>query len=149
MSEVDPALIASLRSRYDHCFACGLGNPEGMHIDGFELGDDGSVRARYVPRPEHRGFSGQLHGGIVAAALDEIMAWTAILAEGTMAVTAKLEIGYRKPAPPDGELTLVGTLDERTGSRMRLRGEVRHGDTLVANGTGLFVATEPVGDLAR
>ena len=79
-----PDRIATIRADYDHCFGCGAANPIGLQLDGFSL-DARRVTASFVPRADYHGFSDLLHGGIVAAALDEIMAWTAILVAGTPA----------------------------------------------------------------
>ena len=78
--------IAEFRSLYSDCFACGLSNPIGLHLDGFRRHSETEIQARFDPRPEHRGTVGSLHGGVIAAALDEICAWTAVLLADTMAV---------------------------------------------------------------
>ena len=57
-------------------------------LDGFEVVDD-TVVAEFTPRPDYQGFGGVLHGGVLATALDEILAWSAILIAGSPAVTAK------------------------------------------------------------
>ena len=58
---------------------------------------------------------------IVAAALDEIMAWTAILTENVMVMTGTLELRYRKPAAVAASFTLQGELLERRGRRLNRR----------------------------
>jgi hypothetical protein len=89
--------IEKVKARYEGCFGCGRANAIGLQLDGFQ--SDGTVvTASFVPREEYRGFDGILHGGIVAAALDEVLGWTAILLHGSMAVTAKLELRYRPKA---------------------------------------------------
>ena len=143
MSEVLPADLARLRSEYAHCFGCGPDNPMGLRLDGFER-DGNTVRAGFVPRPEYRGFSDILHGGIVATALDEILAWTAILVADTMVVTGKLELRYRQPAPADATYLLEGTLLESRGKRFVLHGDCRVGDTVIAEADGLFLAAGAV-----
>jgi hypothetical protein len=55
------------------CFVCGEANPAGLR-QRFET-DGRVVRARFTPRPEHAGFTGVVHGGILATLLDEIMVW--------------------------------------------------------------------------
>ncbi|MDJ0924966.1 MAG: PaaI family thioesterase, partial [Acidimicrobiia bacterium] len=75
-----PDRIAAVRSEYDHCFGCGQSNPIGLGLTDFHS-SEGVVSARFTPRSDYHGFSDLLHGGIVATALDEIMAWSAILVE--------------------------------------------------------------------
>lgn len=133
--------IALIRERYNLCFGCGLANPIGLHLDGFRR-EGSTVTAQFVSRDAYRGFADAMHGGVVAAALDEIMAWTAILVADTMAVTARMELRFRKPAPPDGRYELVGTLVERRGKRLVMEASCRYDGVAVAEASALFLATE-------
>ena len=142
-TSVDRAWIESVRAEYGHCFGCGRDNPMGLRVDGFARDGD-SVRASFTPRPEYLGFHGILHGGVLATALDEILGWTTILVGGHMAVTATLELKYRKPAPPDVRYDLVGSLDEVRGRRLMVSATCSYDSTVVAEASGLFLATEPV-----
>lgn len=138
------ARAAAVRASYNDCFGCGLDNPAGLHLDRFAIAADG-LTAEFNPRPEHRGFDGILHGGIVAALLDETMAWTAMMLENTFVVTANLELKYRKPAPAVGRYRLLGRVDERRGRRLKLAATAATEGVTIAEASGLFLATEPVG----
>ena len=135
--------VERVKRRYEGCFGCGRANAIGLQLDGFEESGT-AIRASFTPREEYRGFDGILHGGIVAAALDEVMGWTAILSEGVMALTAKLELRYRNPAPSDGTYLLEGRVAERRGRRLVLEAKCSVGDTTIADATGIFLATSPV-----
>lgn len=143
MTAIDPERLAAVRAGYAHCFGCGLDNPIGLHVDRFERSED-TITAVFVPRLHYRGFRDILHGGIVATALDEILAWTSILVAGTMAVTAKMELRFRNPAPADASYRLVGRLVEQRGRRLVLEASCRVGDTVIAEANALFLATEAV-----
>ncbi len=127
-----------LRAEYPHCFACGRGNPMGLRLDGFRV-EDGDVVVSFRPRPEYAGFHGILHGGIVATALDEIMAWAAIATEGVFSLTGTMELRFRAPAEMDADFELRGRVDERRGRRLMLSGEMLDGGRLVAQGSGLYL----------
>ena len=133
-----PARIETIRAEYDRCFGCGPANPIGLQLGGFRL-DSSRVFAEFTPRSDYRGFSDLLHGGIVAAALDEIMAWTAILTEEVMVMTGTLQLRYRKPARAGTTFTMEGRLVERRGRRLQLSGRMLDGDTILAEGSGLFL----------
>ncbi len=135
--------VERVKQQYEGCFGCGRANAIGLHLDGFEASGT-AIRATFTPRDEYRGFDGILHGGIVASALDEVLGWTAILVEGVMAVTAKLELRYRNPAPAIGTYTLEGRVSERRGKRLILEGTCAVGNTTIAEATGIFLATSPV-----
>jgi acyl-coenzyme A thioesterase PaaI-like protein len=51
-------------------FACGIENPIGLHL-AFYTEDDGRCIGRFRPKPEHQGYPGQLHGGLISSLLDE------------------------------------------------------------------------------
>ncbi len=133
-----PERIASLRARYDRCFGCGPGNPIGLHLEDFMVDRD-EVTATFVPRPEYEGFASTLHGGVVAAALDEASAWSAMLTEGVLVFTARLEIRYLTPAHTDARYTLHGVVRERRGRRLLVDARMEGADRTVATSSGLFV----------
>ncbi len=144
IGSVDHSRIEAIRAAYDDCFGCGRANPIGLALDDF-IRDESTVRVDFNPRPEYSGFSDVLHGGIVAAALDEIMAWTAMLLEGVMVVTGTLDLRYRKPAPVAETMTLEGELLSRRGRRLHIAGRLFHGDTRVAEAEGMFLAVDEIG----
>ena len=143
MTPIDADWLASVRADYNQCFGCGLDNPIGLQVDGFAREDD-TITASFESRDLYAGFHGVLHGGVLATALDEILAWTAILVAGTMAVTAKMDFKFRNPAPPDATYQLEGRLIEQRGKRLVLEGSCSTGGKVVAEAHALFLATEPV-----
>lgn len=130
--------IQALRQEYDHCFACGRANPIGLGLDGFEFGN-GEVNVEFKARPEFAGFAEVLHGGIVATVLDEILAWAGILAEGVLSVTGTLDIRFRRPAPPTATYQLTGRVVSRSGSRLKMAGEMTLDGKTVAEATGIYL----------
>lgn len=140
-------LIAEVRRRYSHCFGCGPDNPLGLKMEGFAVHGD-EVAAAFDPHPEHNGFRDVLHGGIVAAALDEICAWAAMAFADTYVVTGKFEVRYARPAPAHGRYDLRARIDERRKSRLRISGSLAHDAAVVATAAGLYLPTAPVGTTA-
>ena len=136
-------LIDRVRRHYDDgCFACGRDNPIGLHLDQFSL-TDGTVEAWFTPRPDYRGFVGSLH----ATALDEILAWATILNLGFMSVTATLDLRYRSPLTTGRPYCARGRVDDASGRRLRVSGELLAGDRTAVSARGLYVATAQVGDV--
>jgi acyl-coenzyme A thioesterase PaaI-like protein len=83
---------------YQRCFVCGQRNPYGLHLT-FRREDD-SVVADFLPREEHQGFPGVIHGGIVAAVLDEALNRTSLLSsQPAWTMTGRLEVRYRRYVP--------------------------------------------------
>ena len=95
-----------------HCFACGIANPFGLHLRFYETGP-GEVTSDYIVPDHFQGYPGVVHGGIVAAMLDEVTGRA--LMEGDpprFMFTARLEIKYRKNVPVGQPLRLVGQADK-------------------------------------
>ena len=99
-ARVDPFSIV----RSDHkCFGCGDDNATGLHLWFTAEGD--SVRASFIPNPDHQGFGGIVHGGIISTVLDEAMAWATALA-GFWAMAGDMRVRFRRPLTI-GEPTIV------------------------------------------
>ena len=104
--------VAALRAHTDNgCFACGLDNPIGLHLDGFAR-DGSDITAAFTARPEYQGTVGSLHGGIAATALDEILVWAGILLEDVLTVTGTMELRYRRPLASAGVHRVRGRVDD-------------------------------------
>jgi uncharacterized protein (TIGR00369 family) len=124
------------------CFVCGLGNPIGLQAAFYE-DDAGRVTAKFTPRPEHQGFPGVMHGGIVTALLDETLGRVAIAA-GRWMVTGRLNIRFRRPIPVEGTLMVIGEPVKWNGRILEARGEIRLADGRVAaEATGMFLEIPP------
>jgi len=86
------------------CFICGEENPAGLQTRFYV--EDGIVKMPLSVQAHHCGFPNVVHGGIVAAALDETMGWAASRAIKRMCVTGELTVRYLAPVPADRELTV-------------------------------------------
>ena len=68
------------------------------------------VRARFIPRPEHGGFHGVTHGGLLTTLLDEIMVWAIAVQVRQFAFAAELNIRFVRPAKAEIPLTAMAEL---------------------------------------
>lgn len=119
------------------CWGCGDRNPEGLHID-FDV-EGLVVSGRFTARKVHQGFPGVAHGGIAASVMDEAMGW-AMYAAGAWAMTARMEIRYRRPLPLDEEVSVTAQVTRDRGRRLEAeaRIETPSGERL-AEARGLFL----------
>jgi uncharacterized protein (TIGR00369 family) len=96
--------------------------------------------------PEHfNGYPGIVHGGIVAAILDEV-AGRAVLVNGSaddLMVTLKIEVRYRQPTPTLTPLTVIGRVIQPGQSRARVYGEIRLPDGAVTAEAELVLVRPP------
>jgi acyl-coenzyme A thioesterase PaaI-like protein len=87
----------------------------------------------------YEGPPGCVHGGFIAAAFDEVLGLTQSLS-GQAGMTGTLTIKYRKPTPLHTELRFEGRLDSINGRKVQASAKLYAGDTVTAEGTGLFIA---------
>lgn len=92
------------------CFLCGRQNDIGLKISWYSDIEAGRVRAKVVIPEQFNGYPGFVHGGIVAALLDETSGRATMLDgdNDNLMVTTRLEVKYLLPTPTDQELFLVG-----------------------------------------
>lgn len=106
------------------CFVCGVENPNGLHMN-FFLSGPGEVVAEYTVPGHFQGYPGMVHGGIIAAMLDEVAGRTHMHGEPQrFMVTAQLNIRYRKPVPIGQPLRLLGHAGEAHGRVAKATGEI-------------------------
>jgi acyl-coenzyme A thioesterase PaaI-like protein len=147
LSPETAAIIERVQAAYGHgCFACGRNNHIGLHLELIGL-DGGEVTARFHPRDDHRGAPAILHGGIASTAIDEVMVWAGILAEGVMTVTGTLDLRFRRPLPVDAPILARGRVERRSGRRLEMSGELVDGDRVAAEGRGVYLVSSAVVDL--
>lgn len=142
------------------CFVCGLENPLGLKLDLFAV--PGAVETRFRFRPECCGFRETVHGGMIAAVLDEVMVWAAGVVTKQLCYCGEMTIRYQRPTRPGVPVTVRGSLVENRRGRLFLtRAELRdEAGELLAEATGKFLPipgdakgvmladfVEPVGDL--
>lgn len=110
----DLAVNERWRNAAHWCFACGKENPIGLHLK-FEP-VEGGARAVFIPRPEHQGWDGVVHGGLIFTLLDEALAYAALFAHGP-AMTAEFRVRMRQPGKIGHEIIAFGWV---TSARRRL-----------------------------
>ncbi len=127
------------------CFVCGRDNDVGLKMIWENHPEEGEIRSTVTVSERFNGYPGVVHGGILAAMLDET-AGRAILLDGDpdeLMVTAKLEVFYRRPTPTDTPLLLVGRLVGRTETRAEAKAEVRLPNGMVSARGRVLLARPP------
>ena len=92
------------------CFICGLENPIGLHLHLYETGP-GVVESTYLAPDHFQGYPGVLHGGIVAAIIDEVSGRAHMGSDPLnprFMFTAKLEVKFRQNVPIGKTLKIIG-----------------------------------------
>ena len=102
-----------------HCFVCGPENPIGLHLI-FRL-ENNICRAEFTPQPQHCGYTGITHGGIIFSALDDVMANWLVL-QDKRAYTAKVDLRYKDSLPTGTPVRLEGHCLKARGRLFMMRG---------------------------
>ena len=88
------------------------------------------------------GPPGCLHGGFIAAGFDEILGLSQGLS-GQVGMTGRLTISYRSPTPLFREITYRANFVRKEGRKVFVEATLKAGDTLCAEGEGLFISMKP------
>ncbi len=105
------------------CFACGSGNPCGLHMEFFTDGE--RLYSTVTPPPHTSGWENLLHGGIISTMLDEIMVWTAIHLLQKVILTKSMQVEFLRPIRVDNQLNVQGWVDGQENERQaRIRGVI-------------------------
>ena len=100
--------MTSLQPNSKNCFVCGLSNPFGLKLRFYET-SPGEVCAECVLGEPYQGYPGVVHGGVVAAMLDEAAGRAHMGSDSPRFMyTARLDIRCRKNVPVGQPLRLVG-----------------------------------------
>ena len=82
-------------NRHRNCFACGSNNGLGLGLKFYKHKDD-TVFGRFFADPKFEGYSGIIHGGIIATLLDSAMTHC-LLMKDIPALTGRLSVRYSAP----------------------------------------------------
>ena len=94
--DVESVMMDCLENNFHrNCFACGSGNGTGLQLKFHKQGDR-SVLGDFFADPKFEGYSGIIHGGIIATLLDSAMTHC-LLMEGIPALTGRLSIRFSIP----------------------------------------------------
>lgn len=125
------------------CFVCGRSNPVGLYMQFF---DDGElvVVSDYTVPSHYQGYPGIVHGGVVAAMLDEVVARVSMIGDHHhFMMSVRLEILYRQPVPVETPLRVVGRILRLRGRLGKAEGQILLPDGTVAAESRMSLADVP------
>lgn len=100
--------------------------------EGDEVHGEGRFGAAYNGPP------GGVHGGLVAALMDEVLGVTGVMT-GNHGFTGTLSIRYESLTPVDTDLRVRGWVEGAEGRKAFIAGELLDGDRLCARADGVFI----------
>jgi acyl-coenzyme A thioesterase PaaI-like protein len=131
-------LYAGMESFHDRGPLVGLANPIAPPLDlRIDLEAD-VVRGTATFGAPHEGAPGLLHGGLLAAAIDEVLGVATSFA-GAPGMTRELTVRYERPTPIHTQLHFTGKLDRADGRKLHVSCEVEANGVRTATAHGLFI----------
>ena len=104
--------------------------------------EDDDVVADVVLRRAFEGAPGRAHGGIVAAAFDDVTGFV-IGRLQEPAFTGELTVRYLAPVPVDEPLEIRARLDGRERRKLFISAEARAGEAVIATCRAIYVTVDP------
>ncbi len=132
-----PAIATVSHPSHEGCLVCGPCNHRGMNIV-FSRGADGWTEARLRAGVHLQGYPRMMHGGVVSLLLDAAMTHCLFQA-GCTAVTARMEIKFRRPVDVDADVSVRARLVRASPPAYQLRAELLQDGRVMASALGLFV----------
>ncbi len=133
---------AEIGSHYRQCFGCGADSPCGLHMRVL-AGQGLTLSASFEVGPTHQGAPGLAHGGLLTAAVDEVlgaMNWLLMVP----AVTARLETNFVRPVPVGSVLALQARITGVDGRKVYTAAVGRLGvdGPVAVTASALFIQVE-------
>ena len=134
-------------SLHDTCLLCGSKNPIGLQLD-FKPGKDGAVVAQFICQFRFEGYKGFLHGGVAAALLDSAMT-NCLFARGIAALTAGLNVTYKKPVRCGRSAQINAWLIKSFSPLHELKAHLSQDGEILVTAGAKFMETDLIGVRAK
>lgn len=105
-----------------NCFACGSNDGIGLGLR-FYKNEEGVVYGNFFADPKYEGYSGIIHGGIIATLLDSVMTHC-LLIKNIPALTGRLSIKYSNPIQTGASVRLEAKIVNQIHGVFILGGKV-------------------------
>ncbi|MCI8608284.1 MAG: PaaI family thioesterase [Firmicutes bacterium] len=128
---------------------CGTENPSSLHCVFYEL-EGGEAATTFVADSFHEGHGSMMHGGFIAAVIDEVMGRSINNMEGHPMkpfVTAEMTTTFRRPIVVGKQMYAFGRVIKAEGRRCYATSEIIDEEGMVmAKGSGVYVVVDQAGD---
>lgn len=122
--------------RYTRSPLSGTMNPIAPPVS-YEYGEN-SITAKVRFHEGYQGPPACVHGGMVAALLDDALGRTRHLT-GRNCVTGSLNITYKRPTPINADLEVHARIEEIHARKFRVTGKILHEGQITASAEAVFV----------
>jgi uncharacterized protein (TIGR00369 family) len=131
------ALTALQVRLHAQCVLCGADHPQGLRL-AFHTYADGHVETEFPCDRLYQGYTGYLHGGIIAALLDSAMT-NCLFAHGRVAMTGELKVRFLKPVSVECTAMVSARLTKSRPPLFYMEADVRQNGCVMAKATAKFL----------
>ena len=121
------------------CLVCGRANPHGLRLSLHVDPASGVVHTTFTPLPEHIGFEGIVHGGVLATVVDEAMVWAATWEGKRFCVCGEMTIRFRDSGRVGEKLDITAQVKSTRKRLIEATAEIHSSAGLVATASGKYV----------
>lgn len=135
-----PAPGEQIPTHYRWCFGCGVDHPTGLHMV-VTAGQNLNVDGVFTVTEHHQGAPGLAHGGLLSAAIDEVLGSLNWLIAAP-AVTGHLACDFKKPVPVGTVLYVHAHIESVHGRKVYTRATAHMNDPegpIAIEASALFV----------
>ena len=130
-------------SGFEDRAVAGRANPTSLDFSvDFSVEEGEDIVAKVTLRRAFEGAPGRAHGGIVAAAFDDVTGYV-IGRLGEPAFTGELTVRFLAPVPVDEELTIRTRLESRERRKLFITAEMLAADVVIATGKAIYITVDP------
>jgi uncharacterized protein (TIGR00369 family) len=124
----------------NYCFVFGKENPKGLKAKFISY--NGKAKAEMILDKEYQGYSGIIHGGIIAALLDEACAY-ATISLGYYTVTAEIKIRYKKILKVREKIIIEASAEQIKSKLIQAKAQIKDSkDIIIAEAEGKYIIKE-------
>jgi acyl-coenzyme A thioesterase PaaI-like protein len=136
-TELQNRLSLTQAEEHPFCFVCGGSNPMGLAVR-YVPQPDGGVSATFLGNCALEGYSGLLHGGVIASLLDGAMTHC-LFARGVAALTVELKVRYHGSVVAAKEVSIRAWLEDDAHGLYQLSAELQQGGAVKVTGKAKFM----------
>ena len=133
------ALAGGMEIFHDRSPLMGLSNPMAPPLELEADAEAREIRGVVDFGNAYEGAPGCVHGGFLAAALDEALGMACVFSN-SRGMTGELTIRYVRPTPTKTPLRLEARLDRIEGRKIYTSGEILIGEVVTVKSTGIFIS---------
>lgn len=120
-----------------NCFGCSPQNPIGLKVV-FKVAGDGVV-GEFTSNENHEGFPGFVHGGVLAAILDEALSYIARISMQHAILTLRENITFRNASCIGEKLTVEARITEEKKRAFVAKAKLRNQKGVIAEAEGTLL----------